>query len=65
MHHPHLALLMAVCSGPCLKDMFLALEPLQTGSLYAMLHYDHRKFSHSEAVGILSDITGGKFRVLP
>lgn len=60
MRHPHVALLMAVCSGPRRSDMFLAMEPLQVGSLYSMIHKDHRKFSHLESIGIMSDITGGK-----
>jgi hypothetical protein len=44
--------------------MFLAMEVLQNGSLYSMLHVQRRKFSQSEAVGILSDITSGKEQAL-
>lgn len=60
MRHPQLVLLMAVCMGPRQQDMFMAVEALQTGCLYSMLHKQHRKFSQSEAVGMLSDITSGK-----
>ncbi len=60
LRHPHIALLMAVCSGPCREDMFIALEPLHTSSLYTMMHKEHRKFSHSQAVSMLSDITRGR-----
>lgn len=51
---------MAVCTGPCKEHMFLALEPLQTGSLHHQLHKDHKKFSRHQIMVILSDITGGK-----
>ena len=60
MRHPQLTLLMAVCCGPRQQDMFLALEPLQAGSLYKLMHKDHRRFSRLQAVGIVGDITRGE-----
>lgn len=59
LRHPNVMLLMAKCCGPRQQDMFLALEPLQTGSLYQLLHREQGRLSRLEAVGLVSDITRG------
>ena len=60
IRHPNIVLLMAVCCGPTKADMFLAMEPLQTASLYEQLHGQQIELSTLEAADIVYDVTSGE-----
>ena len=60
IRHPNIVLLMAVCCGPTKADMFLAMEPLQTTSLYEQLHGQQMELSSLEAADIVYDVTSGE-----
>jgi hypothetical protein len=53
LRHPNVLLLMATCCGPTQRDLLLVTEPVQTSSLFQLLH-QFRKRLQSQKSALLS-----------
>ena len=59
LRHPNILLLMATCCGPTKHDLLLVAEPVQTPSLFQLLHQFGERLL-SQRIGIALGLSKGK-----
>lgn len=61
LRHPNILLLMATCTGPMKDDLLLVVEPVQTYSLFQLLHEtEHSNQLWQMRVDIACAVSKGK-----
>ena len=59
LRHPNVLLLMATCCGPTKQDLLLVTEPVQTSSLFQLLH-QFRERLQSQKISIALGVSKGR-----